>query len=179
MAEEKTETKSAPRKSRKGLILAVVGAVVLAGGGGGAYFAFAGKDEGDAAGEKSADGKADKKKGDKKKVEEPKLPAQFVEMAPPFVVNFQPGSQARFLQVNVQLMSRDVELVHLIEHLKPIVRNDLLMLFGNKQVAEVSTPEGKEALRAATLEAVRKIVKAEGGKPEALEAVYFTSFVMQ
>lgn len=180
MAEEKTEPKSAPRKSRKGLILAIAGALVLAGGGGGAYFVLAGKEEGDTAGEKTADKKADKKKGDKKKAEaEPKLPAQFVEMDPPFVVNFQPGSQARFLQVNVQLMSRDVELIHLIEHLKPIVRNDLLMLFGNKQVAEVSTPEGKEALRAATLEAVRKIVKSEGGKPEALEAVYFTSFVMQ
>lgn len=178
MAEE-NDSKNAARKSRKGLILAIVGALVLAGGGGGAYFFFAGQEEGDAAAGKTAGKPADKKKGDKKKADAPKLPAQFVEMDPPFVVNFQPGSQARFLQVNVQLMSRDVELLKLIEHLKPIVRNDLLLLFGNKQVAEVSTTEGKEALRAATLEAVRRIVKAEGGTPEALEAVYFTSFVMQ
>ena len=34
-------------------------------------------------------------------------------------------------------------------------------------------------LRAAALEAVRKIVEAEEGDPEEIEAVYFTSFVMQ
>ncbi len=61
----------------------------------------------------------------------------------------------------------------------PIIRNDLLLLMGNKQPEEVSSNEGKEALRAAALEAVRKIIAAEGEKPEALEAVYFTSFVMQ
>ena len=43
----------------------------------------------------------------------------------------------------------------------------------------MSSREGKEKLRAAALEAIRKIVAAEGGKPEELEAVYFTSFVMQ
>ena len=60
-----------------------------------------------------------------------------------------------------------------------LLQHDLLLLFGNKQVAEVATPEGKEALRTATLDAVRKVVASEGGDPEALEAVYFTSFVMQ
>ena len=39
--------------------------------------------------------------------------------------------------------------------------------------------EGKEKLRAAALEQVRKIVKTEGGKPESVDNVYFTSFVMQ
>ena len=166
MSDESKPAESKPRKSRKGLIIAVASVLVL-GGGAGAYIAFAGKG-GDEAG-----------KAEKSGQPVAKLPAQFVEMDPPFVVNFQPGSQARFLQVAVQLMTREPEMVHFIEHLKPIVRNDLLLLFGNKAVAEVATPEGKEALRQATLEAVRKIIAAEGGKPDALEAVYFTSFVMQ
>ena len=34
-------------------------------------------------------------------------------------------------------------------------------------------------LRAESLELVRKIVKAENGKPESVDNVYFTSFVMQ
>jgi flagellar FliL protein len=169
MSDENKPAESAPRKSRKGLIIAIASVLVLGGGGGGAYFALAGKGEGEGA----------EKKAEKAAEPEARLPAQFVEMDPPFVVNFQPGSQARFLQVSVQLMTRELEMVHFIEHLKPIVRNDLLLLFGNKAVADVATPEGKEALRLATLEAVRKIIKAEGGKPEALEAVYFTSFVMQ
>ena len=43
----------------------------------------------------------------------------------------------------------------------------------------LSSREGKEKLRAAALEQVRKIVKTEGGKPESVDNVYFTSFVMQ
>jgi flagellar FliL protein len=164
---ESKPAESKPRKSRKGLIIAIASVLVLGGGGAGAYFAFAGK------------GGDEAEKQEKPAEPVAKLPAQFIEMDPPFVVNFQAGSQARFLQVAVQLMTREVEMVHFIEHLKPIVRNDLLLLFGNKSVAEVATPEGKEALRQATLEAVRRIIAAEGGKPEALEAVYFTSFVMQ
>ena len=59
------------------------------------------------------------------------------------------------------------------------MRNDLLMLFGGQKYEVVSTREGKEALRTQTLTAVRKIVAGAGGKPEKVEAVYFTSFVMQ
>lgn len=163
MSEEATAAEGAAPRSKKGLIL-IGAALVLAGGGAGAWFMLGGKDEGTA--EQAA-------------VQEVKLPAQFVALDPPFVVNFQPGASARFLQVAVQLMTRDPALAASIGHLTPIIRNDLLLLFGNKQVEEVSTPEGKEALRLATLEAVRRIIASEGGNAEALEAVYFTSFVMQ
>ena len=173
MSEEKSPAAgAAPRKSRKGLIIAVASVLVLGGGGAGAYMMFGGHGkEGADAGETAKD--------KKKPAAEMKAPAIFVELDPPFVANFAPGSQARFLQVSVQLMTRDVELAKLLEHVDPILRNDLLLLFGNQQVAEVATPEGKEALRNATLEAVRKVIAAEGGKAAALEAVYFTSFVMQ
>jgi len=174
MSEEKSPAaNAAPRKSRKGLIIAVASVLVLGGGGAGAYMMLGGHgEEAAGAGEKAKDKK-------KPAAAEMKAPAIFVELDPPFVANFAPGSQARFLQVSVQLMTRDVELAKLLEHVDPILRNDLLLLFGNQQVAEVSTPEGKEALRNATLEAVRKVIAAEGGKAAALEAVYFTSFVMQ
>jgi flagellar FliL protein len=159
--------KAAPAKSSKKLLIIIVSAVVVLGGGGaGAWFAFAGKGEAKAAEEKKPE-------------HELKLPAQFVAMDPPFIVNFGPGSSARFLQITVQLMTRDPHMVEFFERNSPIIRNDLLLLFGNKQVEEVSTNEGKEALREAALATVRKIVVAEGEKAEALEAVYFTSFVMQ
>jgi flagellar protein FliL len=165
MSEEKPAA-PAPKKSKKGLIIAVLAVVVLGGGGAGAYFAFAGKKDDSA------------KKEAEKPAEAVKLPAQFVELEP-FVVNFQPGSTSRFLQITVQLMTRELEMVEFLERNKPIIRNDLLLLFGNKRVDEVATQEGKEALRTATLDSVRKIIKDEGGKPEGLENVYFTSFVMQ
>jgi flagellar protein FliL len=163
MSEESTP---APRKSRKGLLIAGIAIVVLAGGGAGAYFGFI---------------KKDAKPADKAATPAPvvKLPAQFVELDPPFVVNFAPGSSSRFLQIAVQLMTRNPEMVEFLKRNTPIIRNDLLLLFGNKHPEEVATQEGKEALRAAALDSVRKIITDEGGKAEELEAVYFTSFVMQ
>jgi len=173
---------AAPPKSKKKLLLVIAAAaVVLIGGGAGAYFAFFnGKSE-----KTAQDGKGakDKNAKDKKKAKEedkkPKLPAQFVALDPPFVVNFEPGSTARFLQITVQLMTREPEMVEFLKNNTPIIRNDLLLLFGNRHVEEVASNEGKEALRKAALDAVRKIVNNEGGKADALEAVYFTSFVMQ
>ncbi|MET0282461.1 MAG: flagellar basal body-associated FliL family protein [Steroidobacteraceae bacterium] len=156
----------AKKKPQKTLLIAILAAVVVLGGGAGAYFGFMKK-----GGEENADSP--------KVQAEVRHPAQFVELDPPFVVNFEPGSGARFLQIAAQLMTREPLLVEFLKHNTPIIRNDLLLLFGNKKVEEVSTQDGKEALRAAALEAVRKIIEAEGEKPEALEAVYFTSFVMQ
>jgi flagellar protein FliL len=150
-------------KSKKTLIIVLVLAVVLlAGGGVGAWFAFA-------------------PHGKKPKVakQEPPAPALYVALDPPFVVNFEADQQVRFLQVTAQLMSRDPATIELLKTNDPVVRNDLLMLFGGQKYAVVSTREGKEALRTQTLAAVRKIVASAGGKPEKLEAVYFTSFVMQ
>jgi flagellar protein FliL len=178
MSDAKPEAAAAPapaKSSKKLLIIILAAVVVLGGGGAGAFFAFAGKDK-----EKGKEDTEHAEHAAEAKDEHaPRLPAQFVTMDPPFVVNFGPGSSVRFLQIAVQLMTRDPHMVEFLEHNSPIIRNDLLLLFGNKQVEDVSSNEGKEALRAAALEAVRKVVSAEGQKPEALEAIYFTSFVMQ
>ncbi len=166
--EKKAAPADKPKKSKKGLLI-ILASVVVLGGGAGAYFGFMRHP--------AAAGKDAKAKEETR--EAVKLPAQFVELDPPFVVNFEPGANARFLQVTVQLKTRELEMVEFLERNKPTVRNDLLLLFGNKHVEEVSSQEGKEALRSAALAAVRKIIKDEGGKPEGLEDVLFTSFVMQ
>ena len=85
----------------------------------------------------------------------------------------------RFLQIAVQLETRDPATVELLKTNDPVVRNNLLMLFGNQTYAQLATREGKEALRNQALEDVRKVLQGAGGHPERLEAVYFTSFVMQ
>jgi flagellar protein FliL len=109
----------------------------------------------------------------------PSGPPLFVGLEPPFVVNFDAEQAVRFLQVAVQLETRDPATIELLKTNDPIVRNDLLLLFANQKYAQLSTREGKEALRGQALEAVRKVLAAAGGHPERLEAVYFTSFVMQ
>ena len=154
-------------KSKKKLMIVIAAAAVLVLGAGiGAWFAFA------------PHGGGGKKQHPVVK-QEPLAPAQYIALDPPFVVNFEAEQQVRFLQVTVQLMSRDLPTIELLKANDPVVRNDLLLLFGGQTYAVISTRAGKESLRTQTLAAVRKIVAAAGGKPEKVEAVYFTSFVMQ
>jgi len=187
MSDPTPATDAAPAKSKKKLLIVIIAAVVLlAGGGGGAWFFMhkGGDESAQEDGKSSKEEKGDKEKGkkakkEKKKEGEGKTPAQFIALDPPFVVNFEPGASARFLQITAQVMTRDPHMKEFLEANNPIIRNDLLLLFGNKHVEDVSTQEGKEKLRADALAAVRKIVEDEDGDPEEVENVYFTSFVMQ
>lgn len=52
------------------------------------------------------------------------------------------------------------------------------MLFAQQNAEELITRAGKEKLQAQALAEVRKLMKAETGKPGA-EQLLFTSFVMQ
>jgi len=108
-----------------------------------------------------------------------KGPALYVALDPPFVTNFETEQLVRFLQVTVQLMTHDPATADLIKSNDPAIRDGLLLLFGNQKYADISTRQGKERLRVQALDTVRRIVGASGGKPERVEAVYFTSFVMQ
>ena len=106
-------------------------------------------------------------------------PAIYVSLDPPFVTNFEADQAVRFLQISVEAMTHDPATADLIKANNPVVRNDLLLLFANQKYADIATREGKERLRAAALAAVRKDVAANGGHDDRVEAVYFTSFVMQ
>ena len=158
------EAAAAPKKGSKKLIMIIATVVLLGGGGAGAYFAFGGKH--------------DDKSKDKPQAEE-KLPPKYIALDPPFVVNFEAESAVRFLQVTAQIMTRDLETEKLVKDNDPRLRNDLLLILGGQTYASVSTTEGKEALRKKCLDATRSIVKDMGGEPNKIEALYFTSFVMQ
>ena len=160
-----TEAAAAPKPKGKAKLLIIIGAAVLLLGGGGAFFFLKGGDKKPAAAEA--------------KKEAVKLPTVYVPLDPPFVVNFDAGAGARFLQITVQLMTRKPEMAEFAKAHEPVIRNDLLLLFSNQKFEEVSTREGKEKLREAALQTVRKIIAEEGSKPDELEALYFTSFVMQ
>ena len=151
----------APAKSKKVLFI-IIGVAVLALGGGAAFFLSRGKPA-----EKAAPKEA------------VKAPALYLAMDPPFVVNFQAEQTVRYLQVTVQLMTREPEVLEFLKGHDPVIRNDLLLLFGNQPYATISNVAGKEQLRAQALATVRKAVASEGGKADKVEAVYFTSFVIQ
>ena len=154
----------AAKPKGKGKLLIIIGAVVVLAAGGGGFWFW-----------KSRQAHTEEAVAEA----EPLAPLQFHPMDPAFVVNFPAASGARFLQLEVRIGSRVPEIIALLNANDPVIRNDLLLLFGAQQFAALSSREGKEKLRADTLEAVRKVVKAEGGEPEGVEAVFFTSFVMQ
>jgi flagellar FliL protein len=106
-------------------------------------------------------------------------PALYVALDPPFVTNFEADQAVRFLQISVEVMTHDPATAEVIKANDPVVRNDLLLLFANQKYADIATRDGKERLRGAALAAVRKDVAANGGNPDRVDAVYFTSFVMQ
>lgn len=154
----------APKK--KGKLLFIVIALVLVGGGIGGWLAF----------RPHPDGAATEQKTDKAK---PAAPALYFKYDPAFVVNFGGEGSARYLQVMVETMTRDPAMLELIKNNEPAVRNDLVLLFSSQDNASLLSTQGKDKLRQSTLDAIRKVVAAEGGDPKLVENVYFTSFVIQ
>jgi flagellar FliL protein len=104
--------------------------------------------------------------------------ALYLALDPPFVVNFQSDTAARFLQVGVQLMARDQKALDAAKASEPAVRNALVMLFSSQDAKTLISREGKEKLRSDSLDEIKKIV-TDRTKGATIEAVYFTSFVMQ
>jgi flagellar FliL protein len=156
-----------PKKAGKGRLLLIAGiAVVLLGSAAGGFLYWRSGQTHDAA-------------ADKKEKPVAKVPLEFITLEPAFVVNFEADQAVRFLQIEVRLASRDPETIEMLKHNDPIIRNDLLMMFGNQDYHEIATREGKDKLRQQTLAAVRKIIQNEGGEAAKVEGVYFTSFVMQ
>jgi flagellar protein FliL len=154
------------KPKKKGKLLWIAIAVVVLGGAAAAWFAFkpGAAPEDVAAGNKPAAAHA--------------APIYY-KFDPAFVVNFGGEGSARYLQVTVEAMSRDMAVVENLKSTEPAVRNDLVMLFSGQDNATLMSVEGKEKLRAATLAAIRKVIDSEGGNGKLIEAVYFTSFVIQ
>jgi len=105
-------------------------------------------------------------------------PATYIKVDPAFVVNFVGTDKARFLQITLEIMTRQPEMTAIVESHMPIIRNNLVLLFSSQTYDELSTLDGKEALRESALESIQEILEEETGDP-VIEAVYFTSLVMQ
>jgi len=105
-------------------------------------------------------------------------PAIYHPLEPAFITNFKERGRTRYLQAEIQVMTRDPKVVEDLDKHMPVIRNNLLMLLGSQSAETLQSPEGREELRQKALEEVQKILKEETGK-KGIEALYFTSFVMQ
>ncbi len=109
---------------------------------------------------------------------EKKGPEVYLAMEPAFVVNFQKADGLSYLQVGVTLMSHDPAAIQAAKDADPVLRNALVMLFSSQDYAELADLQGKQKLQAKALAAVQKIIQERTGHA-GVEALYFTSFVMQ
>lgn len=103
---------------------------------------------------------------------------QFFPIRPAIVVNIPSKGRIRFLQIQVDIMSRDDDVIEDLEAYAPLIKNELISLFSSQNYAEMVTVEGKETLRKEALKRVQKVMSEQAGV-EGIEQILFTSFVTQ
>ena len=159
--EEQKDTEEKPKSKMMLIIIIAVLVALLAGGGVAAFLLMGGDDEA---------------------VEEEaslvEAPAVYFELKPPFVVNYNWQGRQRYVQIGVAVMTRNEAVIAAIQKHMPLVRNNLVMVFGSQDFEGLRTMEGKEMLRQKALEEVQAIVSDEIGEA-GVEKILFTNFVMQ
>jgi len=179
LEEEVTEEEEGKKGgSMKIVVIASAVVLLLVLIGGGAWFFMSGDD--------SAEGAVDDTEvlGEAAEGEEEQASSSrrgtpiYVPLHPAFVVNFENQEKVSFLQVDIQIMTFDSKVEQALKMHMPIVRNELLLLLGGKQYHEINTREGKRDLSQQAIREIQRVLE-EAGAPASIEALYFTSFVMQ
>jgi len=106
--------------------------------------------------------------------------AIYYKIPEPFTINFlnQSAKQVRYLQIKVTLMAHDQDTIDQAELNLPMLQDALRSLFSEQSFEAVNTVSGRKALQVSSLNAINTILKEETGKDN-LDAVYFTSFILQ
>lgn len=164
MAEQKDDIEIQPAKSKKKLLI-IIAVLVLAIGGAAAAFLLTGSDDDTSA--ETADA--------------PKAAPIYHEVKDPFIVNFgkQSNDAVRYLQIKMKVMARDQQTIDDFVTHEPAIVHELLMLFFSQNYDDLNTSEGTRALQEATLNTINQQLSSLAGNTTGLEAVYFTSLVMQ
>lgn len=110
-----------------------------------------------------------------------KQPPIYYSIDDPFIVNFseQSDEQVRYMQVKMKVMARSQAVIDNVKVHLPAIQHELLMLLYSQKYDDLQTSEGSQALQQACLETINRILKSETSLEDELEAVYFTSFIMQ
>ncbi len=98
----------------------------------------------------------------------------------PFTINFlnQSQQQVRYLQIRVALMAYNQQAIANAKANLPMLQDALRSLFAEQSFDTVNSIEGREALQSSAITSLNTLLKEQvGSKP--LDAVYFTSFVLQ
>lgn len=107
-------------------------------------------------------------------------PALYASLQPPLVVNFRDSlGDSHYMQVTLEVMARDPSVIDAVKQHAAVIRNALILLFSaTVDYNAMSTREHKEQMLADALAEVRRIVRERTGS-DGVEAVYFTSLIVQ
>lgn len=179
----------APKKKSKLLLIIIIAVLVLVLGGGGAAFFMMKKKA--AAEEEAEDGDAPPAKtakAKKKKKDEHAAPPVFTKLEP-FVVKLQSEGQEAYVQAVPELKLVDAPIAEQVKQFMPEIRHKVLMILAGKKAAELSTPEGMQALANQIRESINGTLAGEKSEPakEKLDqnedgpviAVFFSSLIVQ
>ncbi len=111
--------------------------------------------------------------------EEEKPAIQYVDLAPPIIVNVQAsGKRTRFLQVKVAIQVAGEDAAEEIRYHSAPLRNALIMLLSDRKADALISADAREKLRSEALERIRKTM-AEIDKALKVEDLLFTGYVVQ
>ncbi|MDX1515699.1 MAG: flagellar basal body-associated FliL family protein [Woeseiaceae bacterium] len=106
-------------------------------------------------------------------------PPIYQTLHPPMVVNIKDETgDSHFMQITMEVMSRNQGVINAVRDNLPAIRNALIMLYSQAMYEEVSTVEGKEQLLEDGLAEIERVMVETTGSG-GVEALYFTALVIQ
>lgn len=168
MAKKEAEPAEESSGGKKKLIIIIVAVLLLVGISVGVTFLLLGGDKPDNA--ESAPAVVEEVKPEKGD-------PSYVELKS-FTVNLAPEDPVGFLQVQLQVLTYFSDVAEEVEANKPLIRNNLTLIFGEQKSADLRTPEGKQALQQKVKDSIQQVIDKYGSGGE-VENIFFTNFVMQ
>jgi flagellar protein FliL len=160
--EEQVPEEETTTSSKKKLIIIIVAALLLIGIAVGVGMMFLGGGDAETAVEDTALDQED---------------AVYFKLKP-FTVNLSADDTVSLLQVQIQVLTYVSDVAEQLEKHRPLIRNNLSILFAQQKSIDLRTPEGKEALQKKVLDTIQGVIN-KYGKGGEVDNVFFTSFVMQ
>lgn len=106
-------------------------------------------------------------------------PALYTGLHPPLVVNFKDGfGDSHYMQISMEVMARDQKVIDAVKEHTPVIRNALILLYGNVDYDALGTRAGKEQMLADGLKEIQDVMTQQIGAA-GVEAVYFTNLIIQ
>ncbi len=118
--------------------------------------------------------------GSAEPVEEEPLPEEilYYHVQPEFVVNFQGKSRVKFLMIELSVVTRDEEVLDILNDHDPELRNTLLLMLSTQDSEVLKTVEGKQALQKSATQHIDELV-GKYYRNERILDVLITRLVMQ